>query len=305
MEYILASIILLIVVWCILTGLGKISKMKIKNIFILVFFGILLLVLLQGCIYSIGKSLKIDLFFFEITFVGKNIFYTFEKNYIESISNLGYTNPIFYQITSLIIPAIIEECGKLFMLIRYQKKYTISSIGESVYAIIFIAIGFSCVESLGFLYQGYTSGMNQELYTLWFMRGALSTISHIFFSAIVGYYYGKSLFAGFTIIDNGGITRYIKLLKFIRKITMLPIMSIRSVYSLKLILTGLIMSISIHIVYNLCISVYSLFLWYAIIVFGGILFWYFLLHEKKNGYNYREIHDRINFLKKKHNINSI
>lgn len=136
----------------------------------------------------------------------------------------------------------------------------------------------------------------RELIELALFRWLLSTASHIVFSWIVGFFYGRAMFAGFTIIDHGGISKFNRMLKWIKKVKIIPITSIKSLYQTNLIIWGLWLAIPIHILYNYSLHKELPLVAYAIIVIsGGWFFWYTKSLEDREC-NYREIDNRIHYL---------
>ena len=116
------------------------------------------------------------------------------------------------------------------------------------------------------------------------------------FSGIIGFYFGRAHFAGFSIIDHGGITRFNKILKFIRKLRYIPISSIKVLYQAQLLLIGFSIAIPLHIVYNHLLSTGSILFAYLLIsISGGIFYWYTLGLEAKEC-NYLEVDKRLAYL---------
>ncbi len=161
----------------------------------------------------------------------------------------------------------------------------------------FIAMGFAFMETIIYLMALSEKGGDwMDLSQLALFRSVLSTASHILFSSIVGFFYGRALFAGFTIIDHGGITKYNRILKWIKKVKFIPISSIKTLYKVKLMLMGFGIAIPLHIVYNYLLQAKNIPVAYIIVsVSGGLFFWYVKELEKKEC-NYREIDDRILYL---------
>ena len=128
--------------------------MKISQVIKLLFGGMFLFFILNIFLYSIGKTLSIDLFFFEIHISGKNGLSNFEQQYRHFIDSIGNVSPILYAISFLIAPACIEELGKLFILMSSQRKCpNLRNTADAVYSMVFIAIGFAFLESVFYLYS--------------------------------------------------------------------------------------------------------------------------------------------------------
>lgn len=72
--------------------------MKIPHVLRLFLGGMLLFGILNAFLYSIGKTLSADLFFFEIRISGKNGLADFEQQYKNFIDTIGNVSPIVYGI---------------------------------------------------------------------------------------------------------------------------------------------------------------------------------------------------------------
>jgi hypothetical protein len=90
-------------------GLFHGSHLNWKHAAKLFVTGAILFLILNGFLYSIGKTLSVDIFFFELRIIGKNGLADFEYDYLKFISTLGYLSPVLYGFSTLIAPACIEE----------------------------------------------------------------------------------------------------------------------------------------------------------------------------------------------------
>jgi RsiW-degrading membrane proteinase PrsW (M82 family) len=96
---------------------------------------------------------------------------------------------IFYYI----IVAFIEESSKHFNFLQSSVLY-IKSVKEGVLYAIFVALGFSLIENMLYLYNYYsTYWVNWELLNIYFFRSIFSVIVHILSSSVVAYYFSKAL----------------------------------------------------------------------------------------------------------------
>lgn len=162
---------------------------------------------------------------------------------------------------------------------------------------VFIAMGFAFLETITYLISSYRLGTEWgDLSRLALFRAILSTASHVVFSGIIGFFYGRVQFAGFSIIDHGGITRFNKILKWIKKIRFIPISSIKTLYQAQLLLVSFSIAIPLHIAYNYSLHLGNIPLAYFLIVgSGGLFYWYTLDLEAKEC-NYLEVDKRIAYL---------
>ncbi len=295
---IIAISILFLITFAAAVGLLYGSHLHWKHTIKLFIAGTILFLILNGFLYSIGKSLSIDIFFFELRIIGKNGLADFEYDYLKFIKNLWYSSPILFSIGVLIAPACIEEIWKLLMLIQSERKnQRLQNTSDAIFSMSFIAVGFACAETITYLVALNRSGGDWlELLQLSIFRSILSTASHIVFSSIVWFFYGRALFAGFTIIDHGGITKFNRILKWIKKVKFIPISSIKTLYQVKLMFLGFAIAIPLHITYNYLLQMGNIPLAYLIVWGGGYAFFWYTKQLEKKECNYQEIDHRILYL---------
>lgn len=112
----------------------------------------------------------------------------------------------------------------------------------------------------------------------------------------MGFFYGRALFAGFTIIDHGGITRYNTWLKWIKKHRYIPISSIKTLYRAKLYSLGFSIATVLHIAYNYAIHMGHIPVAYVLIVGSSLGFYQYTRQLAKKECDYLEIDNRIEYL---------
>ncbi|MFK7780463.1 MAG: PrsW family glutamic-type intramembrane protease [Candidatus Gracilibacteria bacterium] len=151
----------------------EIIKIYLKNILVfLVFIAILSIVIfLLNIIFS-----KFDFVISEGIAFGDIVFNSFRLI-------------VFYYI----LVAFIEETSKHFNFLQ-SSVLQIKSIKDGVLYAIFVALGFSLIENMLYLYSYYSVyGINGELLKIYFFRSAFSVIVHILSSSVVAYYFSKAL----------------------------------------------------------------------------------------------------------------
>ena len=84
------------------------------------------------------------------------------------------------------------------------------SIATSAFAIIYVAIGFAFFETGCYIYFLSDHMAASEVLSVAAVRIFISSFSHMLFSAIIGYYYGKALFMKYELIDNLEISKTTK-----------------------------------------------------------------------------------------------
>ena len=73
-------------------------------------------------------------------------------------------------------------------------EVTFTPIKDWVLYAIFIALGFSLIENMLYLYNYYIIyWLNSELLKIYFFRSAFSVIVHVLSSSVVAYYFSKAL----------------------------------------------------------------------------------------------------------------
>ncbi|PID86410.1 hypothetical protein CSB08_00300 [Candidatus Gracilibacteria bacterium] len=96
---------------------------------------------------------------------------------------------IFYYI----IVGFVEETTKHFNFLGTSFLY-IKSVKSGVLYAIFIALGFSFVENILYLYGNFIKlGLTSELVQIYFLRSIFSVVVHILCSSIVAYYFSRAL----------------------------------------------------------------------------------------------------------------
>jgi RsiW-degrading membrane proteinase PrsW (M82 family) len=156
-----------------ISKIRDIFKIYLKNILVFLFFVLLL-------------SL--------VVFVFNSIFSRFDFTISESIL---FWNIVFDSFKLIIfyylIIAFIEESSKHFNFLQ-SSVLSIKSIKDWVLYAIFVALWFSLVENMLYLYNYYiVYWINSELLKIYFFRSAFSVIVHILSSSVVAYYFSKAL----------------------------------------------------------------------------------------------------------------
>jgi len=292
--------ILIIVNLIIIIIFKKLVNMKYKSIFILFLYWGLLLFILNFFLYSIWRELSINMYFFEIKIIGKDAFSNFEATYKSLINQDGNSNSFLHIFGFIILPAILEETWKLYMLIRYNKNVEqLISVRMYIYSISIIALWFSFFENISYIFlfiqKSFTSF---EIVQTLLLRIIMSTSSHLFFSWVVWYYFARYMFAWLDIIDEGGISKYNKQIKILKKIPFINIHNISKLYWYKLLFTWIFYWIIIHIIYNFFINLWFPIISFLIIVIAWGFFYSLVLSKEKLDYNLKNIDDKMQILKK-------
>jgi len=159
--------------WSSIHKFKKVIKVYLKNILVfLVFIWVLsLVVYFLNMIFS-----KID---FEIS--DGVVFWDILFNSFKLI--------VFYYL----LVAFIEESSKHFNFLQ-SSIFHIDSIKTWVLYAIFVALWFSLIENMLYLYNLYIQqGLGWELLKLFFFRSTFAVIVHVLSSSVVAYYFSKAL----------------------------------------------------------------------------------------------------------------
>ncbi|EKE29258.1 MAG: hypothetical protein ACD_2C00198G0001 [uncultured bacterium (gcode 4)] len=265
-----------------------------RPILLLILWWWILLILLQLLYMWFWSWIHINLIIFKIDLQINN-FIDAARGYFDSSGLRIWKIWFFSVLFSFILPAFLEEFWKYQVLKLMDKKLkVVKSVVFAIVAISYVAIGFALFETMSYIY--FSKESFNDLMKIAVVRWIISTSSHVFFSIIVAYYYGKALFLKFEIIDNLEISKTTKMLKRFKKIPFININSISRYYYLKYMLTWFFLSITLHAFYNafweLEMPIYAIFtvmIWIAIFLK--------LIFIKKHNKNYMDLKNKIQYLK--------
>ncbi len=265
-----------------------------KQILLLVLGGGFLLMILQFLYISFGKEFSVNLFFVKWSFEVSNYIQNVENYFNKFGFRLGGMG-LFALFFSLIIPAALEEFGKFFFFKKIASRLgVLKSVASCVFAIIYVAIGFAFFETGAYIYFLSTRS-HADVMTITLVRIVISTLSHMLFSAIIGYYFWKALFMKYELIDNLEISKTTKLLKRLKHIPFIHIHSISRYYAIKYLVTGFSLSIFLHAIYNFFMSTGNeIFAIFTVLI--GVALFVKIITVKKCNKNYLDLKNKIAYL---------
>lgn len=159
-------------IWMVFTKNIKILKLYFKNILVFLFF------IFLSSLFLLFLSFLLSYFDFKVdnyTSFWNIIFDTFKLI-------------IFYYF----IIAFIEESSKHFNFLQ-SSIFSIKSIKQWVSYGIYIALWFSFIENILYIYNFYeVYWLSSEMLKLYFFRSSFSIIVHIISSAVIAYYFSKA-----------------------------------------------------------------------------------------------------------------
>lgn len=90
------------------------KKLSLSLVHMLRFFvsGICVAVILKLFLYSIGREMSVDLYFFQIQIVAKDAFGNFENSYALFLDRFSLEYTVLFWFGVTVLPAILEEIGK-------------------------------------------------------------------------------------------------------------------------------------------------------------------------------------------------
>lgn len=202
---------------------SKIFNIYIKNTFVFLIF-----------------ILFLSLFLFLFWYIFSNFDFTIENP-------INFWNIVFDTLKLIIfyyvIVAFVEEASKHFNFLQSSIFY-IKNTKDGVLYSIFIALWFSFIENMLYLYNYYLSyGISSELLKLYFFRSAFSVMVHVLSSSIIAYYFTRAL------------------LLYRWKDLSFPYFKIFSFW--------IFVSILLHLVFDVALT-----LWFVFIIFIYFIWWY-------------------------------
>lgn len=213
--------------WWFIKKIRELAKIYLKNILVFLIFILIF---------------SVFIFLFNIIF---NNFSYLNFRVVDSISfwDIAFNSfklIIFYYL----VVAFIEEASKYFNFLQ-SSVLKIKNVKDWVLYAIFVALWFSLIENMLYLYNYYINyWFNSELIKIYFLRSAFSIIVHVLSSSVVAYYYSRALI----LYRNKNISfNYLKIFWY-----------------------GLAVSILLHLVYDVALT-----LGFWMIMFVYFIVWYF------------------------------
>jgi len=223
--FLLLLVLFSFVLWGFINRFKEILKIYIKNIivFLVFIFFMWFFVYISNFLFqNIDFPLWSDIRFWDIVFNSFRLI-------------------VFYYL----LVAFIEESSKHFNFLQSSVLY-IDSIKSWVLYAIFVALWFSLVENMLYLYNYYIQySMTSELLKIYFFRSAFSVIVHVLSSSVVAYYFSRAL------------------ILYREKDLSLPY--------LKMFLFGLVVSILLHLIFDVALTLGFTFVIFIYFI-GGYLY---------------------------------
>ncbi len=203
------------------------------------------------------------------------------KNDIIGFSNLTLL-PLSIIITFMIV-GIIEELMKLFA-VKVADNDEIKNIDDSMEFFILAALGFSFTENILYFYNIWIAQGPYDLLLPFLFRSSFSTLAHIIFSGILGYYYGVAHFAAPILQEEIKKNRkhwtiVLHKLTHIRK---------EKIFFEEHLTEGLLISIGLHALFNIILEINLTFIIVPFLL-GGYTALNYLFDKKESHKNYGKL----------------
>ncbi|PKL36613.1 hypothetical protein CVV38_01785 [Candidatus Peregrinibacteria bacterium HGW-Peregrinibacteria-1] len=179
---------------------------------------------------------------------------------------------------------VIEEVMKLVAVRSVDGGRNILDIDDAIEFFIVAALGFSFVENILYFYSIWITHGAGELMLPFFFRSSFSTLAHIIFSGILGYYYGTAYFAH-DILKNEICDKRSKITKCLHKL-ITPKKA--RVFARERMQEGLLIAIGLHALFNIFLEMG----WSILIIpflFTGYTTLSYLLAKKENHIKYGKL----------------
>ena len=176
------------------------------------------------------------------------ISYKFPTFDLEQFFDGKISNPTTMFLVIFVIFAGFEEIIKHFVVRGVDKRtLLIQKIGDAITYSFAAALGFAFFENIWYLYQYWPSISTGELTGLYVFRSTFTTLGHLVFSGIFGYYYGIGKFS-IDLTEQAEIAQKESMItRMISKVLKLPRSQANKE---KLILKGLLIATVMHTIQN-------------------------------------------------------
>lgn len=190
-------------------------------------------------------------------------------------------------IVSFMIVGVIEELAKLAV-VKIVDGGKFSAIDDAIEFSIIAALGFAFLENIIYLMDIIKSKDSFEFFTLTYLyRSLFSTFAHIFFSGILGYFYGKAHFAK-PILQSYEIENRHKLLVFFHKVTSIKKVTL---YRDEKLFEGIFLAVTLHALFNIFLHLNMIIALFPFL-FVGFYILNYLIDSKENNIDYTRLETR-------------
>lgn len=176
-----------------------------------------------------------------------------------------------------VIVGMLEEFAK-FLMLRFADENKIGNISDAISFSIIIALGFSFVENIIYLSKFWMTNQSIGSFTAFFvLRSTISTIAHVCFSAIIGYFYGVAHFADEIYIEESREKKH----PILRRIHQIFHLKVSPLFHEEKLFEGLLLAMLVHAIFNSLLE-FGLVALVIPFLIGIFLYILNLLHRRDN-----------------------
>jgi len=198
----------------------------------------------------------------------------FYKNDLIGLTNVTIV-PLSVLITFMIV-GIIEELMKMFS-VKFVDNDEFRSVDDAIQFFIIAALGFSFTENILYFYNIWITQGPSNLFLPFLFRSSFSTLAHLIFSGVLGYYYGVAHFAKPLLQEE------IKANRRHWTVILHKIFNLRKekMFYEEQMMEGLLVSVGLHAIFNILLEINLTFLIVPFLV-GGYIALNYLFDKKEN-----------------------
>lgn len=199
---------------------------------------------------------------------------------------IGFSNLIVLPLSVIItfmIVGLIEEIMKLIS-VKAVDDDDFKSIDDSMEFFIIAALGFSFTENILYFYTIWITHGAYDLLLPFLFRSSFSTLAHLIFSGVLGYYYGVAHFA------KPILQQEIREKRNHWTVGLHKIFNLRKekMFFEEKIFEGLLISIGLHAIFNIMLEMNLTFMVLPFLA-GGYLTLNYLFSKKESHKNYQKL----------------
>ena len=191
---------------------------------------------------------------------------------------IGLTNFTFLPLSVIItfmLVGVIEEITKMLAVRAVGGEKNFQTVDDVIEFFVIAALGFAFTENILYFFNIWVIHGTQDLLLPFLFRSSFSTLAHLIFSGILGYYYGIAHFASPILQEEIRKNRK----HWTKKLHKLLSIRKEKLFAQEHIIEGLLVAIGLHAIFNILLEMNWTFMIVPFLVGGYIALSYFF--EKK------------------------
>ncbi|MFH1536917.1 MAG: PrsW family glutamic-type intramembrane protease [Patescibacteria group bacterium] len=189
------------------------------------------------------------------------------------------SSTLFFMIFFGVMGSVEEICKYLVVRILDKKFSLIQTINISIIFSVTAALGFAFLENFIYFYTLFSEGLLDDFYTTFIFRAIYTTLGHVLFAAIFGYYYGVSKFSQTILTQEKILGKVFKITKIIEKVTH---GTLHEIYQQQKIIKGLLLASIFHMFFNFFIQWQQM--WLVFLLLTAMFLYVAYLFQTKTGH---------------------